>query len=140
MTTSNKFVAYGAAHFAFGTGNPSGARIDYGVNVIGRHCGVFGDSGSEFGREAVTSGVGVWGNGRTVGVQGRGSFTARDAEGQLTSTGVRGEGGMWGVAGFCAEGAAIVGHSMSGGRGGEFHCNRAQIRLVPNRPEGEKPR
>lgn len=124
--SSNYFVANGAAAMAFKT---NGARIDYGVNVEGRRCGVYGGSGAEFGREAVTAGVGVWGAGKVEGVHGRGSF----AEGS-SSVGVRGEGTMCGVIGTCAEGAAVEGVS-SRGRGGVFASWRAQIRLVPERRE-----
>lgn len=120
-TEDNMFVATGAAAMAYKT---NGSRIDYGVNAEGRHCGVFGGSGAEFGRQIAFTGVGVWGDGVTEGVHGRGSFTSRD------SVGVRGEGTRCGVVGDCAEGAAIEGNS-SRGRGGVFHSWRAQIRLVP---------
>ncbi len=65
---SNYFVANGPAAMAFKT---NGAGIDYGVNAQGRRCGVYGGSGAEFGREAVNTGVGVWGDGKVEGVHGR---------------------------------------------------------------------
>jgi len=122
MTDSNKFKANGAAHMAF---EATGGRIDYGVNALGRHCGVYGGSNSGFPREIAIAGVGVWGDGLAEGVHGRGAFGS-------PSIGVRGEGTTSGVQGESAEGAAVQGISTRG-RGGAFHSDRAQIQLVPAR-------
>ena len=111
MSESDTYIALGPAERGFETYATS---LDYGVNACGNRCGVFGSAGSEFGREIVIVGVGVWGDGAVDGVHGRGSFKVKD------SVGVRGEGSRSGVVGSSAR-----------GRGGEFHSDRAQIRLVP---------
>lgn len=111
MSTSNKFVANGAAHMAFATG---GARIDYGVNAQGSHCGVYGGASTYFPRETAIPGVGVWGDGRTTGVHGRGDFDQSNSVGVL------------------AEASAIgLRAETAYGRGGTFMGQRAQVRLVP---------
>lgn len=120
MTESNKFKANGAAQMAF---EASGARIEYGVNAHGNRCGVYGASQSGYPRATSYAGVGVWGDGLSEGVHGRGAAGS-------PSIGVRGVGDAVGVMGESAEGLAIHGIS-SRGRGGVFQSDRAQVRLHP---------
>jgi len=99
--TGPAFEGAGFSRAAFST-NRVGTNSTYGVNVQGKFCGVYGESGIENSRREATQhteNVGVCGVALTYGVFGRG-FTTAGVYGEI-------EGGGAGVVGESKGGAGI---------------------------------
>ena len=102
----DQFTAVGPSHHtsgfkrtAFSTSNPS--NFEYGVNVQGERCGVYGESAHPNSiRESTVEGVGVHGFGENFGIVGNGS---------------RGIAGVYGHANRSK--AGVLGAAMRGGTG-----------------------
>src|SRR5687767_4690962 len=55
-----------------GFSTPNSVDFEYGVNVVGNRCGVYGECVKDSNRESIVTGVGVNGRGENIGVLGDG--------------------------------------------------------------------
>jgi hypothetical protein len=90
---------------AFSTEAPK--EFEYGVNVRGKRCGVFGESGTTNGDSSLSEGVGVQGSGSTIGVFGHGGHGIAGVYGHANHS----QAGVLGAA--MRDGNGVVGISLN---------------------------